>query len=71
LGGAAAAGGHDAANALDMDFSCFGMDRAHSRPANIMKAQKCGLLPEGAVLSEELGVAHRVAPFPSGRFVVP
>jgi hypothetical protein len=54
-----------------MDFSCFGMDRAHSRPANIMKAQKCGLLPEGAVLSEELGVAHRVAPFPSGRFVVP
>jgi hypothetical protein len=40
LGGAAAAEGQDAANALDMDERSCGFDRVGSRPAKIIKSQK-------------------------------
>jgi hypothetical protein len=40
LGGAAAAEGHDAINALDMDGSSCGFDRARSHPAMIIKGAK-------------------------------
>ena len=40
MGGAAAAEGQGAINALDMDGSSFGFDRARSRPAKITKGAK-------------------------------
>jgi hypothetical protein len=40
LGGAAAVEGQGAVNALDMDGSSCGFDRARSRPAKIIKSAK-------------------------------
>jgi hypothetical protein len=40
LGGAAAAEGPGALNALDMDYSSCGFDNIRSRPAKIIKGAK-------------------------------
>jgi hypothetical protein len=47
LGGAAAAEGHGAVNALDMDGSSCGFDRFRSRPAKIIKGtEKAAYYPK-------------------------
>ena len=60
MGGAAAAEGQDAINALDMDGSSSGFDRVRSRPATIIKgAKKAAYYPKTRHSSQSL--ARRLA----------
>jgi hypothetical protein len=63
LGGAAAAEGQDAANALGMDVSSFGFDRAPSRPAKIYKGTKKAAYYPKTRLSPESLAARLASPF--------
>jgi hypothetical protein len=61
LGGAAAAEGQDAANALDMECSSCGFDRVRSCPAKITKdAKKVAYYPKTRRSPQSL--ARRLAP---------
>jgi hypothetical protein len=61
LSGAAAVEGQGAVNALDMDGSSFGFDRASSRPAIAIKsAKKAAYYPKIRPSSQSL--ARRLAP---------
>jgi hypothetical protein len=60
LGGAAAAKGQSAINALDMGRSSFGFDRVRSRPAKIIKgAKKAAYYPK--ILHSPQNLARRLA----------
>jgi hypothetical protein len=60
LGGAAAAEGQDAINALDMDGSSCGFDRVRSRPATTIKdANKAAYYPKTRCSPQSL--ARRLA----------
>jgi hypothetical protein len=67
LGGAAAAEGQGALNALNMNYS-----RPRSQPPSqdYQGLEKEGLIPEDAALSAELGAAPCVTPLPAGRFFI-
>jgi hypothetical protein len=63
LGGAAAAEGQDAANALRMDGSSCGFDRARSRPVKIFKGAKKAACYSKALRSPQSLPRRLASPF--------